>query len=488
MNNLTGRGPSRRLMLKAAMLGIGHVALIDMLCRAAGAGGRLLGGEPRPKGPGNPLAPKSPLFAGRAKRMIYIFLDGGISHIDTWDYKPLLQRDDGKELPASIRPPKFTFAPQGRLLGSPWKFAQRGQSGLWMSELFPHLNELADDLCFIRSMHHDNNDHNTAKSMIHTGHGREPRPTMGAWLAYGLGADASGLPAYVDIMPPQGQSMPSAFLPARYAGVPIIKASPSDKQPTWENLRGRWNGQRRNLDLIQAMNRRQMERSGVEDALEAEISSMELAFRMQAQGPAAMDVDGESQAVKELYGIGQGRTDSFGRACLLGRRLAERGVRYITITHSTRKYGNLWDQHDNLKTGHEGNASEVDRPIAGLLKDLKARGMLEDTLVMCGSEFGRTPSFEFYTGAAGTLRNGRDHNPHGFTLWLAGAGVKGGMAHGATDDYGYYAVKDKVSVHDLHATLLHLMGIDHEKLTWRHEGRDHRLTDVYGNVVREILG
>jgi len=475
---------SRRQILQRAALGFGGVALTDLLARQAR--GQTYGQTHGQESVGFSHV-SAPHFAPRAKQIIYIFLDGGVSHLDTYDYKPLLQRDDGKPLPESIRKPKFTFAPQGTILKSPWKFKQIGEAGKWCSNLFPEVNKLIDDLCFIHSLHHTNNDHFTAKNMIHTGSGREPRPTLGSWLSYGLGSENANLPAYIDILPDSPRSRPTAFLPARYSGTPILKADKTQKNLQWDNLTGAATNQREHLNLVQKMNQAQLVRTGNDDALESEIHNLELAFRMQTQAPDIMSLDGESKATMDLYGIGEPNTTDFGRALLLARRFAEKGVRYITVTHSTVKYGNLWDQHGDLLAGHTGNARAVDKPIAGLLRDLKARGMLNDTLVMCGSEFGRTPVFEFMDGGSGRLRNGRDHNPHGFTMWFAGGGTKPGISHGETDDYGYYAIRDKVSIHDLHATLLHLMGIDHEALTYHHASRDYRLTDVYGDVVRSIL-
>lgn len=475
---------SRRQILQRAALGFGGVALTDLLTRQAR--GQTYGQTHGQESVGFSHV-SAPHFAPRVKQIIYIFLDGGVSHLDTYDYKPLLQRDDGKPLPESIRKPKFTFAPQGTILKSPWKFKQIGEAGKWCSNLFPEVNKLIDDLCFIHSLHHTNNDHFTAKNMIHTGSGREPRPTLGSWLSYGLGSENANLPAYIDILPDSPRSRPTAFLPARYSGTPILKADKTQKNLQWDNLTGAATNQREHLNLVQKMNQAQLLRTGNDDALESEIHNLELAFRMQTQAPDIMSLDGESKATMDLYGIGEPNTTDFGRALLLARRFAEKGVRYITVTHSTVKYGNLWDQHGDLLAGHTGNARAVDKPIAGLLRDLKARGMLNDTLVMCGSEFGRTPVFEFMDGGSGRLRNGRDHNPHGFTMWFAGGGTKPGISHGETDDYGYYAIRDKVSIHDLHATLLHLMGIDHEALTYHYASRDYRLTDVYGDVVRSIL-
>jgi hypothetical protein len=467
---------TRRDMLKRAMLGFGSLAMTDLLVRQAFA-------DPI----ASPLAAKSPLFPARAKRVIYIFLDGGISQLDSYDYKPLLQRDDGKPLPVSIHKPKFTFAQTGELLKSPFGWKQWGASGAWGSDLFPKVNELIDDLCFIKSLHHDNEDHFTAKNMIFTGAGREARPQLGSWLTYGLGTMNQNLPGFIEIMPGVPKSSSAAFLPAQFGGTAIGRPDDTARDRQWDNI-GHVNAPERDrLSFIQKLNRQHEQQTGSDRALDAEVQNMELAFRMQSEAPQIMSFEGESHATRELYGIGEPKSDDFGRACLLARRFAERGVRYITLMHSTRAFGNLWDQHKDLYEGHKGNAAAVDVPIAGLLRDLKQRGMLDDTLVMCGSEFGRTPMFEYQNGADGRLRNGRDHNPHGFTMWFAGGGTKAGYSHGATDDYGYYAVQDPVSVHDLHATILHLMGIDHTKLTYRHAGRDYRLTDVYGEVVRQII-
>jgi hypothetical protein len=455
-------------MLKYTMLGFGSLAITDLLVRQSFAG---------------TLAPKSPLITPRAKRVIYIFLDGGISQMDWYDFKPILQRDDGKPLPASIHKPKFTFAKTGELLKSPFKWKKWGQSGTLGSDLFPHVNQQIDDLCMIKSLHHDNEDHFTAKNMIFTGSGREARPQLGSWLAYGLGTMNQNLPAFVEIMPGVPKSSPSAFLPAQFGGTAIGRPEGA-KERQWDNLGETGSAERRKLAMIESLDASQVHR---DRAMDAEIANMELAFRMQTEAPDVMNIDGETEATRRLYGIGEPKTDDFGRACLLARRFAERGVRYITLMHSTRAFGNLWDQHKDLYEGHKGNALAVDLPIAGLLADLKRRGMLDDTLIMCGSEFGRTPMFEYQNGAEGRLRNGRDHNPHGFTMWFAGAGMKHGFSYGSTDDYGYYAVENPVTVYDLHATILRIMGIDHTKLTFRHAGRDYRLTDVYGDVVTPVL-
>jgi hypothetical protein len=474
MNQWISRSLSRRQMLRRATLGFGSLALADLLSRTA------LGSSVE-----NPLAARAPDFAPRARRIIYIFLDGGLSSIDSYDFKPLLQRDDGKPLPASISKPKFSFAPTGQLLRSPFEWKRFGERGMWASELFPSVNAMIDDLCFIHSLHHDNEDHFTAKNVMATGSGREPRPALGSWVTYGLGTENANLPAFIEIMPGQPKSTSSAFLPARYASTAIGRPDDNARDRAWDNLPATRAAAAKagdRLDLVRSMNRDRSARAGLDQALESEIQNMELAFRMQTQVPEILALDGESDATRQLYGIGEPMTDDFGRACLMARRFAERGVRYITVMHSTRQFGNLWDQHKNLYEGHRANAAAVDMPIAGLLLDLKSRGLLDDTLVLCGSEFGRTPVFEFQDGNEGRLRNGRDHNPHGFTMWLAGGGVRPGLNFGATDDYGYYAVQDKVSVPDFHATILAAIGLNHEKLTYRYGGRDYRLTDESGTV------
>ena len=447
---------SRRQLLKNAMLGIGGVALTDLHARERGL---LL-----------------PHFEPRVKRVIYIFLEGGLSQIDSYDYKPALETQHGKPLPDSIRPPKFTFAPQGAVIRSPFAWKQWGEAGMWASDLFPEVNRgFLDELTFVHSLHHESNDHITAKTVLHTGVPREIRPTLGSWLMYGLGSENANLPGYIDIVPGQAKTRSTGFMPGNYRGTAIGRPDKKDPNHKWDNLQPGFGEQEAHLDFVRELNG------------DSEIEKLELAFRMQTEAPELMDLNRESKATQEIYGIGDDHTDEFGRALLLARRFSEAGVRYVTVTHATPRYGNLWDQHSHLEKGHRGNANAVDRPIAGLLRDLDARGLLDDTLVMCGSEFGRTPTFEFFDGIDGRVENGRDHNPHGFTMWFAGGAVKSGIRYGRTDDFGYYATENPVSIHDLHATILHTMGIDHEELTYAHGGRDFRLTDVYGKVVRGIL-
>ncbi len=463
---------SRRQALSRSAVGFGSLALASLLANEGHGAPAVV----------NPLAPKTPHFPARAKRVIFLFMKGGPSHLDTFDPKPLLDRDDGKPLP--FAKPRVQFAATGNLLKSPWKFQQHGDSGAWVSELFPHVAKCVDDLCFIHSVHGTNPAHGGALLKLHTGSDNFVRPSIGSWVTYGLGTENKDLPAFITICPTLAHgginNWSSAFLPAVYQGMPLGNASvPSDKAQVRyiSNPNLPRDVQRLLLDRLRAMNLNHQAQSGPEPALEARINSFELAFRMQTEMPQVENISDESEATQKLYGMDDPINANFGRMCLMARRFAERGVRFIQVTHSDSNV--QWDQHSDLKNGHTKNAREVDRPIAGLLQDLKARGLLEDTLVWWGGEFGRTPTVE---GG-----NGRDHNPEGFTMWLAGGGVKPGYHHGATDDYGYFASQDKVHIHDLHATILHLLGLNHEKLTYRYAGRDFRLTDVEGNVVHQIM-
>jgi len=463
--------PTRRQVLRDTALGFGMLAFAAQLAE-----------ESRAAEPADPLASRPPHFPARAKRVIFLFMKGGPSQVDTFDYKPFLDRDDGKPLP--FDKPRVQFAPTGNLMRSPWRFRQHGQSGAWVSDLFPSVAECVDDLCFIHSLHGSNAAHGGAVLKLHTGSDSMVRPSMGSWITYGLGTENRNLPGFLTICPTLAHggvnNWNSAFLPAAFQGTPIGNASIPVDQAKIRYIRNADTPpkvQRLLLDRLGEMNRDHLQRSGPEQALEGRLNTFELAFRMQTAMPEIEDLSRETAATHRLYGLDDPVTASFGRQCLLARRLAERGVRFVQVTHSDSAV--QWDQHSNLKAGHEKNAREVDRPIAGLLKDLKARGLLQDTLVLWAGEFGRTPTMQ---GG-----DGRDHNPEGFTVWLAGGGVKGGHRHGATDDYGYFAVRDKVHLHDLHATLLALLGLDHEKLTYRHAGREFRLTDVHGRVVREIM-
>ncbi len=464
---------SRRALLQRSAVGFGSLALASMLANESSLSAAAA----------DPLAAKQPHFPARAKRIIFLLMGGGPSQVDTFDPKPLLTRDDGKPLP--FAKPRVQFNSTSNLLKSPWKFRQYGASGLWVSELFPRLAERVDDLCMVHSVHGTNPAHGGAMMKLHTGSDNFVRPSIGSWVSYGLGTDNTNLPAFVTICPTLAfggiNNWSTAFLPGGYQGTALGNASvPSDKARVKfiSNPRLSRDVQRQQLDRLNAMNREHLAQAGPEASLEARINSFELAFRMQTEIPKVEDLSGESAATRKLYGMDDPVTENFGRMCLMARRFAEAGVRFIQVTHSDSKV--QWDQHSDLKNGHEKNAREVDLPIAGLLADLKSRGLLDDTLVWWGSEFGRTPTAEGTT-------DGRDHNPEGFTMWLAGGGVKGGFRYGSTDDYGYFALEDKVHIHDLHATILALLGLNHEQLTYKSAGRDFRLTDVEGHVVKEIF-
>jgi hypothetical protein len=465
---------SRRDLLRLSANGFGLLALADLLAET----GR---GADTPIDAKNPLAVRAPHFKARAKRVIVLFMHGGPSQVDTFDPKPELATHDGKPFPGEK--PRVQFAKTGDLLASPWAFKPGGKCGTPVSDLFPHVRERADDLCVIRSVHADNSAHGGALLQLHTGSDTFVRPSVGSWVTYGLGTEAGNLPGFITLCPTLGhgglQNWSSAFLPAAFQGTPIGHAGIKAKDAKLNNVTNPETSaelQRMQLDLLKQINQQHLATSGPDPALEGRINSFELAYRMQAEAPGLMDLSGESKETLALYGIGEERTDHFGRQCLLARRFAEKGVRFVQCTHSYK-----WDQHENLKKGHAKNALEVDKPIAALLVDLKRRGLLDDTLVWWGGEFGRTPT------AQGN-RDGRDHNPHAFSMWLAGGGVRGGSTVGATDDFGYYTIENKVHMHDLHATILHLLGLDHERLTYRHAGRDFRLTDVRGRVVKEVIG
>jgi hypothetical protein len=462
------RPMTRRAMLRASGCGFGYLGLLG-----------LLAGEP-----GNPLAPRAPHFPPRAKRAIFLFMHGGPSSIDTFDPKPRLDRDDGQPLPIK-RPLAFDGEnPAGPLMRSPWKFQPYGQSGIPVSELFPRVGSCADDLCVIRSMVGEGVDHGAALLQTFTGTSTFTRPSMGSWVVYGLGTENQDLPGYITIKPALShggaKNWSAAFLPGVYQGTAIghsgLKLEEFEHEPI-EYLIQRGltpEEQRYELEMLQSINRRHLEMRQDEPQLEARIQAFELAFRMQVKAPEAFEVEKESEATKKLYGLDDPVTADFGWQCLLARRLAERNVRFIQCTHSYK-----WDQHSELYIKHTQNAREVDKPVAGLLKDLKARGLLKDTLVIWAGEFGRTPVSQG--------KDGRDHNPYGYTIWMAGGGVKPGFIYGATDELGYHAVEDRMHLHDFHATVLHLLGLDHERLTYRYSGRDFRLTDVAGVVAKKIL-
>lgn len=443
---------SRRDHLRMMAGGFGYVAFSAIASTAAG---------------GSPTAPKKPHFPARAKRVIMIFLQGGMSHLDTFDYKPRLQKDDGQ--------PIATDSP-AKILGSPWKFAQHGESGQWVSELLPHTASHADDLCVLTGMHTDQQAHGQAVPFFHTGHATQARPSMGAWTLYGLGTENDDLPGYIATNPlPQfGQNHGSAFLPATYqATILHPQADPPLANLACKHLTSA--EQRQQLDILRSLNERRLRSDGINGELEAVIHTYEMAFRMQSAVPALLDFSNEDKQTLEMYGLNSGsrRRQEFARQCLMARRFAEQGVRFIEIGSGG------WDHHEDIKGNLPQSAETIDQPISALLTDLKQRGLLKDTLVVCAGEFGRTPAAQFGTG--------RDHNIRGFTIWMAGGGVKAGYRHGMTDEYGREAIGGRVHIHDLHATMLHLLGLDHETLTFRYSGRDFRLTDVHGKVVKEIL-
>ncbi|MFN0051763.1 MAG: DUF1501 domain-containing protein [Planctomycetales bacterium] len=464
---------SRRDMLERCANGFGALALAALL------GDRTLGDQAQPPAAVDPLWPRVAHRPATARNVIFLFMDGGPSQVDTFDPKPRLEREHGQKIKMKVPPTQFDDV--GNVLQSPWKFRQYGQSGIPVSDLFPHVAQHVDELAIIRSMTSEFSEHTNANYFIHSGSGIQGRPSVGAWVTYGLGSECRELPGFVvlnsGMIPPGGlDCFGSGFLPASYQGslfgggeapvADIRRAEPTDQL------------QRNKLGLLKKLDGAILERLGRVDALESAINNYELAFRMQTAVPDLVDLRAESRATQEAYGLFQKETELFGRQCLLARRLIERGVRFVEVLCQNLGH-DRWDQHSNLQVGHEANARAVDRPIAGLLQDLRVRGLLDETLVIWGGEFGRTPMAQ---GA-----NGRDHNPFGFTMWLAGGGVKGGTVFGATDEYGYYAVENKLQMHDLHATVLHLLGIDHQRLTFRFSGRDIRLTDVYGEVIEDIL-
>ena len=458
--------PTRRQLLGSAACGFGSVALNAMVAKRTDA---------------RELVPH---FTPRVKRVIFVFMQGGPSHVDLFDPKARLDRDHGKLM--NFRVARTRKITPERVMKSPWSFDRHGECGQPVSELFPHMAGHVDDMCFIHSMHTDGVAHGPATLFLHTGATSLIRPSVGSWISYGLGTENDNLPGFITIQPSMGNGGPrnysNAFLPAVYQGTPIGRAGAPATEARIRHLTNHHSSparQRRQFELLRAINREQATRAGADDEIDAMIESFELAYRMQIHAPDIMDLRGESAVTKRLYGIGEKATDDFGRQCLLARRMAEAGVRFIQVSYADNGDNPRWDQHSNLGQ-HAKHAKAVDKPVAGLLADLKSRGLLEDTLLWWGGEFGRNP----FAQDKGT---GRDHNPDGFTVWLAGGGVRAGHRHGSTDEFGHTAVVDRVHMHDLHATVLHLLGLDHEKVTYRHAGRDFRLTDVHGEVVRKIL-
>jgi Protein of unknown function (DUF1501) len=460
--NESARFLSRRTLLKSVSSGFGYVAFAGLSTMASAAERK-----------SSPLSPRAPHFPAKAKRVIFLCMHGAPSHVDTFDYKPGLLANTDKPSPVG----RLVGA---KLLGSPWKFSQHGQSGQWISSLFPEVGAHADELCVIRSMHTDVPAHPQAYLMMHTGNSQFVRPSLGAWTLYGLGTENENLPGFVAIKPVSRNGGPqnygSAFLPAIYQGtrignevVPVANAQLGNiKNPRLDVA-----SQRAQLDLLQSMNREMLDREKVHPGVEGIIESYELGFRMQGSLPEVMDLAKESDVTKALYGIDEEETADFGRQCLLARRLVEAGVRFVELS-----YGD-WDQHRNLKADHAKHALAVDKPIAGLLTDLRKRGLLDDTLVIWGGEFGRTPHAQ--------NGDGRDHNNKGYSLWMAGGGMKAGLSYGQTDELGYEAVENPVHIHDWHATILHLLGLHHDQLTYRYAGREMRLTDVKGKFVKDVV-
>ena len=461
---------TRREMLSRAGTGLGTLGLASVLSDAG-----LLAAAPAAIAPGrNPLAPKSTHFPARAKRIIHLFMNGGPSHVDTFDYKPSLEKYNGQKPPTSAT--KTERVTGSTLMMSPFKFARHGRCGLNVSEIFPNVAKCADDLCVINSMHTNIPNHEPSLLMMTCGDNQPIRPSMGSWLLYGLGAENQNLPGFVVFCPGKPvvgpQLWANSFLPGIFQGAHINNSSldPKSVIPHLHNGSLTRAAQREQLDLLKQLNEMHLAQRSGDNPLEARIQSLEMAFRMQFEAQDVFDLSKETQSTRDLYGKGQ-----FGEACLLSRRLLERGVRMVQIFTGG---GQPWDDHGDA-TAHAAKAKLVDQPIAALLTDLKRTGMLDDTLVLWGGEFGRTPTAQ---GA-----KGRDHHSQGFTVWLAGGGVKGGMTYGATDEFGIAAVEKRTHVHDLHATMLHLMGLDHEKLTYRYGGRDFRLTDVHGKIVHDII-
>ena len=460
---------SRRELLQRMGTGLGSLGLAGILAQEG-----LLAETPAAAPASNPLAEKAAHFAPRAKHIIHLFMNGGPSQVDTFDPKPALAKYNGQRPPsADVKTERKT----GGLMMSPFKFQKRGQSGIEVSEIFPQIGGCIDDICVIRSMYTNVPNHEPSLLMMNCGETQPTRPSMGSWLLYGLGTENQNLPGFVVLCPGKPVVGPAlwsnSFLPGIYQGAQINNANldPSRVIAHINNTQLTRGAQREQLDLLKQMNELHLQRRGGQDnPLEARIQSLEMAFRMQSEAQEVFDLDRESKTTREAYGTGE-----FAKACLASRRLVERGVRMVQVYYGN---GQPWDDHENI-ADHAQKAKMVDQPIAALINDLKARGLFDDTLILWGGEFGRTPASE---GA-----KGRDHNNHGFTVWLAGGGVKGGITYGATDEFGFAAVENKVHVHDLHATLLHLLGIDHEKLTFRYSGRDFRLTDVSGRVVKEIL-
>jgi hypothetical protein len=472
---------SRRQFLQKAGSGFGMLALAGLLNQDT------VRGQTGGSSAANPLSPKPSHFPGKAKSVIWLFMNGGPSHVDTWDYKPELSRRDGQALAGFDQNTGFFTEQVGPIMRSPFRFSRHGQCGAWVSDLFPNMARHVDKMAFLYSCWTDSNNHSPALLKINTGMTRMGFPCVGSWVTYGLGNESQNLPAFVVMYDTLGRGLPkgyaqnwgAGFLPSIYQGTALKpQGAPIDNLFRRQDMND--GQQRAQLNLLARLNRRHLTQGPDDSELSARIETFELAYRMQMAAPEALDYNRETPAIQRLYGIDNSRCTHFAKQCLMARRLVERGVRFVQIYSGGEENERSWDGHTNISQNHRGFAGETDIPIAGLLSDLEQRGLLESTLVVWGGEFGRLPLVQ----RGGT---GRDHNPHAFTIWLAGAGVKGGTLHGATDEIGHRAVVDRVSVNDLHATILHLLGLEHTRLTYRYSGRDFRLTDVAGNVVRAIL-
>lgn len=466
----TPRPLTRREMLARCANGFGAVAFAALAAQEASRA---------TTNQANPLAPRPPHFTAKANSVIFLYMDGGPSQVDTFDPKPLLDQMHGQPMPLPVQPTQFNDV--GRIMRSPWPFRPRGQSGLPISDLLPHIATCADDLCVVRSMTSNFSEHTNANYFLHSGHGQQGRPSMGAWVTYGLGSECQNLPGFVvlesGMIPPGGlDNFTNGFLPATFQGSCFRQgANPiADIQPPQANAQA----QKGKMNLLQSLDQAALQQHGGNDQIESAISNYELAFRMQTAVPDLMNIASETPATRDMYGLNDPATERYGFECLVARRLVERGVRFIEVLCHNVGH-DRWDQHSNLLQGHTDNARAVDRPIAALLKDLKQRGLLDTTLVVWAGEFGRTPMSQGSTG--------RDHNPYGFSIWLAGGGVKGGTTFGATDEFGYHVVEQRQEIYDLHATMLHLLGLDHTQITFRFGGRDMRLTDVHGHVMEAII-
>jgi len=473
---------NRREFFRRAGGGAGLVALAGLLGDERLLRSTLQAGAP------NPLNPRPSLFPARAKSVIWLFMNGGPSQVDTWDYKPELAKRHGTELAGFDKKTGFFTESVGPLMKSPFGWAQHGRSGTWVSDLFPHMSRHVDKMGFIHSCHTESNNHSPALFMINTGTTRMGSPCVGSWATYGLGSVSRNLPAFVVMSDPLDRGLPkghasnwgAGFLPSVYQGTWLRpKGDPIDnlRPPTGMGA----GAQRARLDLLARLNRKHLEGAAQETELSARIESFELAYRMQSAAPEAFDIEGESDSMKRLYGLDQKHCKHFAAQCLMARRMVERGVRFVQIYSGGMENQRSWDGHEDIVGNHRGFALETDQPIGALLADLEQRGLLDETLVIWGGEFGRLPISQKGSNP------GRDHNPHAFTYWMAGGGVKGGTHHGSTDEVGHKAVVDKVSVNDLHATILHLLGFDHEQLTYFYNGRHFRLTDVAGEVVKRII-